>query len=348
VSDACITEKEQIAQLQLGESPIKDAPLIALSNGESCIPQHYLRYQHDRTSVENIVLDIEYSADYPIFVGENQQGIYIQLGIIGRDNYALTTKAATKKLVYGRKWRVEPTLPTSEIIQTVFLAIKTAKEHEVRELFQLTYQGSLTTPFNNHHDLPVLARVKSVFACCPSEIANTLNQDELEQALKNIRYDNAVFELINFEKRQNQQWLLDIKIVPAVNTQLMELIDTQITITLLLTNLTKNMLYQQLMSQLITLANNHIEQNFCYKGFNRFSKEHDIMLMAELSSQLRNKGYLENKDEFVDQFIASNYDTDKTRVPSLYQGPLSDKIKELLQAYPHLEGFLPQAIKAPS
>ncbi|MEM5527578.1 hypothetical protein WN093_01990 [Gammaproteobacteria bacterium AS21] len=348
MSDTCITGKEQIAQLQLGESPIKDAPLIALLNGESCIPQHYLRYQHDRTSVEKIILDIEYSADYPIFVGENQQGIYIQLGIIGGDNYASSKKTATKKLVYGRKWRVEPTLPTSEIIQTVFLAIKTAKEHEVRELFQLTDQGSLTTPFNNHHDLPVLARVQNIFACCPSEMASTLNEDQLQQALDNIRYDNASFELIHCEKRHQQQWLLDIKLLASANTQLMELKETQITLTILLTSPTKNILYQQLMSELITLANTHIEQYFCYKGFNRFSKEHDIMLIAELSCQLRNKGYLENKDEFVDQFVASNYDTDKTRVPSLYQGPLSDKIKELLQSYPHLEGFLPQALKSPS
>ena len=334
-----------MAPLQLGESPIKDAPLIALSNGETCIPQHYLLYQHDRTSVEKIVLDIEYSTDYPVFVGENMQGIYIQLGIIGRDNYALSAKTDAKKLVYGRKWRVETSLPTSEIIQTVFLAIKTAKEHEIRELFQLTHQGCTTTPFNNHHDLPVLARVKDAFSHS-LQMTEQLCEEGVKQALANIRYDSARFELLNLEQRNNKQWLLDIHVKPSKKTQLDELLTSDVELTILLPQLSINMLYQQLMSELIALATTHIEQNFRYKGFNRFSKEHDIMLIAELSSQLRHKSYLENKNEFIDQFIASNYDTDKTRVPSLYQGLLSDKIKDLLRTYPQLEGFLPQALNS--
>jgi len=69
------------------EQPIDNAPTIKLSNGQNCIPQHYLRYKHTLQSVQNIVVNIEYSSRYPIFVCQHDSGIYIQIGIIGVDNY---------------------------------------------------------------------------------------------------------------------------------------------------------------------------------------------------------------------------------------------------------------------
>jgi hypothetical protein len=51
--------------------------------------------------------------------------------------------------MYGRKWRVDHKLPTSEIVQTVFLTLKTARKHEIRERFRLSAFNKITTPFNN-------------------------------------------------------------------------------------------------------------------------------------------------------------------------------------------------------
>ena len=281
----CITEKDPIAKLQLGESPIKNAPLVPLSNGESCIPQHYLLYQHDRVSVEKVVLDIEYSDDYPIFVGEAKQGIYIQVGIISRDNYpakqdqnpedthlvkAIKGKHSANKLVYGRKWRVEPSLPTSEIIQTVFLALKTAKEHEIRELFRLKSNQSVTTPFNNHHDLPVLARLKEVFKQEESDNCE-LNVEQVTQVLSCIDYDNASFNLLHIEQRFNKQWIVDVQINPTENTYLAELLSNEVVFTLILPKLTINLLYQYLMADIISLSNAHVEEYFKYKDFNLYA-----------------------------------------------------------------------------
>ena len=151
-----------------GESPIENAPSVKLDNGGLCIPQHYLRYHHTRQSVERIILDIDYSDRYPVFVCEDDSGLYLQVGIVGYDNYAPRASQSGLKVVYGRKWRVEPQLPTSEIIQTVFLALKKAREHEVRELFRFHHRSGSTTPFNTHHDLPLMSQNADLLAgICP-------------------------------------------------------------------------------------------------------------------------------------------------------------------------------------
>lgn len=110
--------------LQQGEQALEYAPSVKLKNGKNCIPQHYLRYEHTLESVQNIILNCHFNKSYLIFASSEGDNIYIQIGIIGYDNYISLSKQSQKKIVYGRKWRVEPELPTSEIIQTIFLALK--------------------------------------------------------------------------------------------------------------------------------------------------------------------------------------------------------------------------------
>ncbi len=52
----------------------------------------------------------------------------------------------------GRKWRMSPHMTRSEVVQTAFLAVKTAEEHEMREKF--TYFGkAIFGPHLNADDL---------------------------------------------------------------------------------------------------------------------------------------------------------------------------------------------------
>lgn len=60
----------------------------------------------------------------------------------------------------GRKWRLSPHMTRGEIVQTLFLAISVAEEHERRENFQ--YRGERI--FGPHHDLDELASFTSNFA----------------------------------------------------------------------------------------------------------------------------------------------------------------------------------------
>ncbi len=130
---------KKLFSLLHGEEPLTNAPIIELGNGKSCIPQHYLFYKHSLKSVEQIVALVDFDESYPVFACEDEKGIYVQVGVIGFDNYHRLS--SDKKIVYGRKWRIETQLPSSEIIQTIFLAIKKAREHEIRELFRLEVQG---------------------------------------------------------------------------------------------------------------------------------------------------------------------------------------------------------------
>lgn len=58
----------------------------------------------------------------------------------------------------GRKWRLSDHMVPSEIVQTAFLALKTALEHEMRE--QFLYKGQRV--FSPHLDLDQVAGLMSI------------------------------------------------------------------------------------------------------------------------------------------------------------------------------------------
>jgi hypothetical protein len=125
--------KTSVNTFNKGEQPIDNAPFIEVNDNLSCVPQHYLTYSHDRETIEALLAQIDFDERYLLFVDEDGDVPYIQVGIVGYDNYKSEKAQLGKKIVFGRKWRVEPNLPTSEIIQTTFLALKKAAEHELRE-----------------------------------------------------------------------------------------------------------------------------------------------------------------------------------------------------------------------
>ncbi|VAV86949.1 hypothetical protein MNBD_ALPHA02-314 [hydrothermal vent metagenome] len=318
-----------------GEFPVDNAPSVQLRNGGLCIPQHYLRYHHSRQSVEKIILDIDYNDRYLIFVCEDDTGIYIQIGIIGFDNYRTHKSQQPLKVVYGRKWRVEPQLPTSEIIQTTFLALKKAREHEVREVFRLTCDYGFTTPFNNHHDLPLISQNSDLVR--PRKDEAGVNY--FERHLKNIRYDRAELYLKNVELLANGKWLINIEIIAGPKGQLPEIRDMDISF--LMSTLNINELYYRLMDEFLSLSDRHVDENFLYKGFARFSRNNSITAIAELSSLLRQRSLHEEHHAFASAFETAIYETDKSRVPKLGEGPLSEKIRVNLARFGQLEGILP-------
>ncbi|MCJ8319356.1 MAG: hypothetical protein MJK12_06965 [Colwellia sp.] len=314
-----------------GESAHINAPKAELANGKQCVPQHYLAYQHTVNSVEELILNIEYSVSYPVFVCEDKAGIYLQVGVVGIDNYLKTAK--NKKIVYGRKWRVEPNLPSSEIIQTVFLAIKKAREHEVRELFRLTASNKVTTPFNCHHDLPLLVSCEVILNCDEPVISWADLQDEID----NIRYDQASFYIQNIEKRPAGYYLLELEILTKSSTQLPELFDQKV-IVLAIEKLTINNVLHQLMIQLVNLSDDHVNEHFTYKSDARFSKTKSIKSIAMLSAKTRTLHQAPEQSEFVKHWQQSNIETDLTRVPQLKPSALVNKLKINLASFAPLIG----------
>ena len=320
------------------EESIDNAPVVKLSNGEQCIPQHYFRYKHTLSSVQEVVYDIHYCSRYPVFVCQENDELYIQVGIVGSDNYAAKSTISQQKIVYGRKWRVEHELPTSEIIQTVFLAIKKAREHEVRELFRLSSNGKITTPFNNHHDLPLMAKHVKLLQFDSSADENNHNQQVLQFALSKISYDDTKLALIGIEQRNNGNWLIDINIVPERATTLPELDNTEIT--LLLEKLSIDEMYRKLMDGFISLSDSHVDENFSYKDFKRFSKRVSVISLAKLLFETRSCS--EEVIAFESSLQEFNNEIDKTRVPILDESNLSLKIKTSLTEFGDLAGMLPR------
>ena len=291
-----------------GESTVPLAPVLQVQTGELCIPQHFLRYAHSRETVEAIVAQIDYDPRYPIFVSGEPGEIYIQVGIVGPDNY----KDGADKLVYGRKWRVEPNLPTSEIIQTAFLALKKAREHELREVFVVLSNGLKTTPFNGHQDLPHMAR----HAHCYLRGAEQVSPRDV---IDSVRYDGARFELSHITPLPTGQSVISVEVKGRRDGEFASLCKAGLS--MICDNRSSSALLHGLFEACLKTSDRHVDENFRYGGFARFSHDVSVFEIAKLSSKQRQcpTSYLpkEQATTFIGQLKSENYETDTTRIPVL-------------------------------
>ncbi len=83
--------------------------------------------------------------------GNMGEGRYLQVSFWAGDNDDPSNPSLSHQT--GRKWYISPHMTDGEIVQTAFLAIKIAEEHEMRELF--LYKGQRV--FGPHHDIDKLA-----------------------------------------------------------------------------------------------------------------------------------------------------------------------------------------------
>ena len=316
--------------LRLGEKVMPKAPKILLSNGDYCVPQHYLTYHHTLQSVEALICDIEYDPRYVVFAAQELSGIYIQVGVVGHDNYhkKSTQKESQLKLLFGRKWRVERELPTSEIIQSVFLAIKKSREHEVRELFRLTLNNSTTTPFNTHIDLPLMAEFYDKDQCINESIVAKSTEQKINQVLDKINYDNSQLSLLDAQQRANGLWLVDIKVQQTQRSTLPEMADA--TLYLMVDELSLNALSRALMQEFVRLSDLHVDRHFSYQGFHRFDPDIDIADIADLSQQSRKH---ELAAHFAREFSETNKQVDLMRIPTVKEGILAQKHKQIIEQF---------------
>ncbi|MDA7746746.1 hypothetical protein N8878_05375 [Psychromonas sp.] len=316
--------------LRLGEKVMPKAPKILLSNGDYCIPQHYLTYHHTLQSVEALICDIDYDPRYVVFAAQESESIYIQVGVIGHDNYHKKSKhkANDVKLLFGRKWRVEPELPTSEIIQTVFLAIKKSREHEVRELFKIQLENSTTTPFNTHIDLPLMAEFYKPKKITTNQEALKTSTQTVDEILALITYDHSTLSLQSVQQRSNGIWLVDINVHQTTRSTLPEMVDA--TLYLMVESLTLNSLSRALIAEVVRLSDHHVDQHFSYKGFHRFDPAIDITNIADLSQQTRQH---ELAVHFEREFSKTNQQVDLKRIPTVKAGLLAQKHKHIIEQF---------------
>jgi hypothetical protein len=321
-----------------GETALPSAPKVLLDDGTNCIPQHYLSYHHTKESVDNIVAEVSYDPSYLIFVDEDKGGIFIQVGIIGVDNYMSAQSQDSQKIVYGRRWRVEPQLPSSEIIQTAFLAIMKAREHEVRELIKYNDNNKATTPFSCHHDLPLMAMSGKTNT---DDKCGHISEVALQKVIAKLQYDGGYFELVELLPLNSEQLLATVQFNCSDTTKLPELLVLS-SFNVLIEAPTENALLFSLMDALLHLSNRHVEEHFTFKTFARFSRKNSIGKISELSAKTRHKGLTEHDIHFTLAFKQSNYDTDETRVPRLSDSVLGLKLVSQMQKFNIGTGMLPR------
>jgi len=320
------------APLNEGELPLEQAPVVTLANGNDCTPQHFFAFDHTLDSVEKLVGNIEFSANYPVFVSCDNAGVFLQVGVLGYDNYDRSNKFKPQKLVYGRKWRVENNLPTSEVIQTVFLAIKKAREHELREF--VTLHDSVThktsTPFNCHHDFPLMAANHEMFATQLNKNELDFNEASVNGLLERLRMGGRKITLDGFHARARDT-ILDFTLgFPLGNKtdEFTEFDNSQFTLVLKYGNL--NELLHQLMQEFVQVSDRYVEENFLFNGFARFSRQQDIASIGRFSIQTRSideKAFNELSKEF---FRQHNVMIDATRVPVIFNEAQRKRLGEVL------------------
>lgn len=326
--------------LRRGEVAIEGAPEIHLNNKKlSYIPQQFLRYSHTRETVEELVLDIHYDEKFPVFVCEDSSGIYIQVGVISYDNYIPLQQQPCQKIVYGRKWRVEPGLPTSEIIQTVFLALQKAREHEVRELFKISLGPLSSAPFSSHQDLPLISELSETL------LSSKINIDAdsvecVKHWFDGVSYDNAVFTGVKLNSLNNGGYFIEASVSEASITRLPELHDQAIAF--VVPSLAQSTIYHCLMQALINLSNRHVAENFTYKDFACFSMEVDLIEVGKTSLASRNPPGIKNNKQFLRRLDVVNSRIDANRVPVISRGELGLNLIRQLLSFTPLNGFLPK------
>lgn len=331
------------------EVPISGAPSIPINPSQQCIPQHYLQYQHTHKSVSDIVNDIQFDERYPVFVSIDESSLVLQVGILGRDNYKANNAANPLHIVYGRKWRVEKNLPSAEIIQTVFLALQKAKEHEIREVFTLldSHSGKHSRPFSGHHDTPLLASTiaASNNVSAQSETHNAWQPDALQRALSAVKFDGQKLHLTQCIALDTTRVVADIELrqVEAQTADYGTVVGnffpefTGAKFSLVLTDDNANTLYHQLMQQFITLSNEHVAERFTYRGFTRFSRSVNVAEIGATSIAIRAREWRQEAS-FMANIKAFNQQVDATRVPVLQA---DHQAAHIAQRYEHVAGHKP-------
>lgn len=328
-----------------GEVAMPHAPSVTLPNGATGIPQHYLQYRQSVESISGLLQRVECGHDTLLFAGSDHSGMYVQVGMIGRENFDRAAAVRPQKLVYGRKWRIDTDTPSSEIIQTIFLAIKKAREHEVREYLTLTdpVSGKTGTPLSTHLDLALMATHGDFGqACAPAAQANAAY---IAQLLAPVRFGQRQAEVIDAQQRPNGDTMVDLRwgAAPLARQREGDMAEfDHLQFSLILPTCTQSALVYELMEAMIRHSDRWVDEHFLFDGFARFSRHNDPLRLARFSVASRPYARDMTNTQFAASFAQLNYQVDASRAPSLGAGALAAKNRRRLDACGSLAGHMPK------
>lgn len=321
------------------------APRVQLQDGSFVVPQHYMQYAQTPESISDLLARIEFDANTLLFCGQDASSMYLQVGLIGRENYERGNVIRPHKLVYGRRWRIDADTPDAEIVQTALLAIKKAREHEVRELLTLRPEGyqSMSAALSNHQDLAVLQTQQQFLNA--SYTAAHSHKDVvtlIEETLARMQFGQRPIRLIELQASTTGGYIahLQLGMAPLARHHEGDLAEfEQLALSVMITNVDE--LVYVLMDALIRHSDRHVEEHFLFDGFARFSRRINPFNIASLSLQTRPYAR-DMKDARFDQaFRHRNYEVDASRAARLGGHALGQKNRHKIQAFAPLQGHLP-------
>lgn len=326
---------------ELGGRLISHAKKVTIDTVGEIYPQHYYTYHQNVDSLSRILSLIQAPPGFLLFSGQDNNGLYLQVGIIGHENYVRDGKPDISKLVYGRKWRIDADTPATEVVQTTLLAIQKVREHEVRELLSWTDpdNGIRTTPFSCHQDINLLT-LQFANAKTKSDPKNDVT--ELKKVIGEIHLAGRELKLHQVIQLSSGRLFVELTLGPALEGKdsFADLAHTPIGFVLPRCDISHFM--HALMDQIIHLSNRYCQEHFSFCGVKRFSVAHDPRQIADVSRRSRPyKKHMADKS-FSDTFERVNAEIDKNRAPSIRKDLLGFINKNILAKNSGLGGFMPK------
>lgn len=324
----------------LGGSLISHAKAVKIAAVGEIYPQHYYTYSQTLESLSKTLSLIQPPEGILLFCGNENGGLYLQVGIIGHENYVRDGKPDMSKLVYGRKWRIDTDTPTSEIVQTVLLAVQKVREHEVRELLTWTdpENNVPTTPFSCHQDINLLTLH---FNNSTTNIPSGFDRVELDEIIKQIRIDKRELVVENVINLDFERILIDMRLSPLENFNNCFYEIGEHNITVIVHRFSVSGFMHELMDCLIGVSNKYCQDNFRFCGVSRFSRDRDPRIIGDISRKSR--PYKEHMADMVfsESFERVNSVIDRNRAPRMGNDMLANINKNKISKISELGGYMP-------
>jgi len=318
----------QAAANAYGEVALPFAPQVTLKNGQRVVPQQYLDVVRTLENLEAVLARVSTPEHFQLFAGQEGSVLFLIVAIVGKENYPRSPELAERdKIVYGRRWLIEETTPTSEVVQTALLAIKKVREHELREKVSVLINNgkNVTTPFNNHLDLPLLVG--------NADALKGKQHESISDQCKRIRIDGSKISLVS-EQRLGEQIVVEL-VLEDKSQHFSDLADKPVVVVVS----DSSEFAHALMLALIAISDRTIEENFSFENCARFSRDFDVFKLAEFSYTTRN---IQSHDARFDKaFKDMSYKVDASKAPPISANDLGAQQRDFLNNYSDLGGYLP-------
>lgn len=337
---------------EFGETPLRYAPTVRLSNGVKAVPQQYLEVNRSLANLENILARVSVPEGYLLFAGQESNVLFIVVGIVGVENYPRDMHQAERsKIVYGRRWLIETSTPTSEVVQTAMLAIKKAREHELRERFVVRlntaanslHTKSRTTPFNCHQDLPLMAGARD--ALVSAEVSAAVSADDssvepslIHQLLGSLSVDDEPLRLIEITPL-GASYVLSFEVIAG--RQRSQFNDLQgRPLYAVCDELSTDHVLHRILKTCLAESDRWVEEQVAFMGFARFSERVSPTALAKFSAKTRQVKVSDTR--FHAEFSDMSYAVDSAKAPFLNSGELGRRQRVQLASFKNLQGHLPK------